>query len=266
MSVAEKLTEIAENVPKVYDAGFANGEQKGYEAGHAEGYSKGTTDGARSADNRWWQRFQKSGNRTNYDYAFSNADGSQIEWHWNDVNPVYAMVPTTARYMFAELSPGSHIDLVERLDETESTLDFSKCEDFAYMLTNSGISHIGEIDASSAKNLNYIFYAAYTLKKVDKLIVNEGLTFTGAFSSCMELTDITIQGKIAHSIQLHRGSVPLSAASIKSFITHLSYVGGSPSISFALSTIRKAFGSETSESWQILTDIAYDNGWTIELK
>lgn len=41
MSVAEKLTEIAENVPKVYDAGFANGEQKGYEAGYQAGSSTG---------------------------------------------------------------------------------------------------------------------------------------------------------------------------------------------------------------------------------
>jgi hypothetical protein len=34
MTIAEKLTEIAENMQKVYDAGYA----KGYEDGYAKGY------------------------------------------------------------------------------------------------------------------------------------------------------------------------------------------------------------------------------------
>lgn len=270
MSVAEKLIEISNNVPRVYDTGFANGEQKGYEeghtAGHEEGYSKGTTDGARSANRRWWARFQRNGNRTNYDYAFSNADGAQIEWASADVTPAYSMYPTTARYMFAKLAPGSHVDLVKRLDETESTLDFSKCEDFSYMLSNSGIGHIGEIDATSADNLNYIFYGAYTLRKVDKLIVNREQTFEGAFSNCRELTDITIEGTIGHSIQLHRGSVPLSKESITSFMKALNvYLNAGQKISFALSTIRKAFGSEESEEWLKLVEQT-GNNWTIELR
>lgn len=53
MSLADKLTTVAENVPKVFDAG-KNAEY-----------------------DRFWDDFQQNGNRTNYRYAFFN---------WSDAN------------------------------------------------------------------------------------------------------------------------------------------------------------------------------------
>ena len=53
MSIADKLTTIAENQQAVYQAGYNKGEgdagagayQVGYETGHAEGFQEGKTEG-----------------------------------------------------------------------------------------------------------------------------------------------------------------------------------------------------------------------------
>ena len=70
MSISDKLTEVAENVPKVYEAGF----------------DKGTSD--------LWDVIQNFGNRSYYEYAFS-------AWGIEFIRPKYKIVPTSRTiYMF----------------------------------------------------------------------------------------------------------------------------------------------------------------------
>jgi hypothetical protein len=84
MTTAEKLKKIAENEPKVYEAGYNIG------------LAKGKTD----ENNFFWDRYQHYGSRNSYSYAFLGTG-------WNDFtyNPQYKIYTEPkadrARYMFA---------------------------------------------------------------------------------------------------------------------------------------------------------------------
>lgn len=84
MNIADKLKKIAENEPKVYEAGYNIG------------LAKGKTD----ENNFFWDRYQHYGSRNSYSYAFLGTG-------WNDFtyNPQYKIYTEPkadrARYMFA---------------------------------------------------------------------------------------------------------------------------------------------------------------------
>ena len=90
MSIAEKLTAVAENQQKVYDAGVAAGQMQG-------GYDQGYTDGQTAEYDRFWDAFQDNGNRIEYNKSFC---------YWRDevYNPKYPIVCsgniTSANAMF----------------------------------------------------------------------------------------------------------------------------------------------------------------------
>lgn len=71
MSIAEKLTTVAENVPKVYEAG----KQAEYD--------------------EFWDNFQENGNRTYYPNAFCYGG-----WNDDNFNPKYPIKPTSCNNMF----------------------------------------------------------------------------------------------------------------------------------------------------------------------
>jgi hypothetical protein len=83
MSIADKLTTIAANVQKVYDAGKAAG------GGGGAGYDEGFAEGRQAEYDRFWDAFQQNGNRNYYQNAFA----SQV---WDDTiyNPKYPIVGT----------------------------------------------------------------------------------------------------------------------------------------------------------------------------
>ena len=84
MNTADKLKKIAENEPKVYEAGYNMG------------LAKGKTD----ANNFFWDRYQHYGNRNSYSYAFFGTG-----WNEYTYNPKYTIYTESkadrARYMFA---------------------------------------------------------------------------------------------------------------------------------------------------------------------
>lgn len=92
MSIADKLTTIAENVQKVYDAGKAAG-------GGGSGYEEGFADGKLDERDSFWDTFQNKGKRDDYQRAFYNT-------FWNDTtyNPKYPIAcnngTTAANNMF----------------------------------------------------------------------------------------------------------------------------------------------------------------------
>lgn len=71
MSIAEKLTTVAENVPKVYEAG------------------------QKAEYDRFWDIFQENGKRTNYTSAFCYGG-----WTDDTYNPKYTIRPTSCNQMF----------------------------------------------------------------------------------------------------------------------------------------------------------------------
>lgn len=84
MNVDDKLKKIAENEPKVYEAG----------------YNMGLADRETDANNFFWDRYQHYGSRNSYSYAFFGTG-----WNEYTYNPKYTIYTEPkadrARYMFA---------------------------------------------------------------------------------------------------------------------------------------------------------------------
>lgn len=173
MSLADKLTTVAENIPKVYQAGYDS----------------------------FWDSYQNNGTRKNYHHGF-RGEGWKTSF-----KPKYDMQPTHANAMFAGwgYAAGKTFDLVEMLEEAGVTLDLSKATMLAELFnSNTVVTHVGVIDISSATNGSHIFNCASVLKTIDKFIVTDKTTtLTGAFDYCHVLENIVIEGTIGANIDLH---------------------------------------------------------------
>ena len=114
MSIADKLTTIAENQQRVYDAGYAvadrhgqitanlryqegleEGYQNGYQNGIVDGESLGISQGELNAYNDFWDTYQQNGNRRNYFCGFGG-----VGWTDKHFKPKYPIIATAADYMF----------------------------------------------------------------------------------------------------------------------------------------------------------------------
>lgn len=81
MTFAEKLTTIAENEQKVYDAG----------------YQKGVSEGGGGGYDAFWDTYQENGNRSNYAYAFYGKG-----WTGETYKPKYPITTSGAfGYMYS---------------------------------------------------------------------------------------------------------------------------------------------------------------------
>ena len=179
MSIAEKLTTIAENQQKVYDAGFAAGSGFDYDTVYAGGREQGKQD----AYDAFWDVYQLNGERDHYVKAFAGRG-------WDDAvfKPKYPLdsgVITNAAQMFGDNMHLSYVDY---------DLDFSNSTDCSYLFTQCiSLKRIKSIKFNNSANNNYLF------------------------ASCKELADITINGTIAFDISLSASS-KLSLDSLTSII------------------------------------------------
>lgn len=241
MSIAEKLTEIAENVQKVFDAG-------------------------KKAENKeFWDEYQDRGNRQNYNHAFTG-----LGWSEKNLKPCYDIKPQNAVLMFRDFPLA--INIQDYFESVGVDLDFSKCVHFTEMCLNSAITAFNVIDTTSAPtSIAYIFSSAKNLKSVGLLrIRNEGSqAFNSAFNNANSLEDITIEGVIGKDVDF-KSCVKLSKASITSIINALSTTTSGPSITFSKTAVNKVFetsegvnNGSTSTEWANL--IATKSNWTISL-
>ena len=188
MSTADKLTTIAENQQKVYDAG----KQKRYD--------------------EFWDEILYEG-REDFSYAFAG-------FGWSDENfnpPKTIKIKGTAYMMFAK----NKITDLRKYD-----IDFSQATDFQYLLwTNSCIKYIGHIDVSGAKRLNGIFHNAHVLERVESITGTDNILFTNADFYTDKLNHIIFTDCIInHTITFER--CPLDVESMKSIIIALNNYAG----------------------------------------
>lgn len=160
MSIAEKLTTIAENVQRVYDAGFENGVEKGKEEAAGE-----------NADfyDQFWDVYQDNGTRTDYQNAFSYGG-----WRNAAFKPKYPLTNiTNALSMFARC----------RLTRITVPLDLSKCTNCSFMFNNAmSLQKITSITfSSSSVNGSNMFASCGSL--VD-ITVNGVIPFDIVFGGC----------------------------------------------------------------------------------
>lgn len=241
MSVAEKLAKVADNMPKVYEAG---------------------------KNNEWnvvWDDIQDFGNRVLYNNGFQNT------WSDSTFRPKYAFKPTSAGYMFAGTRIANLKGCLEKggVDGKGVTLDLSKATSIDRLFSDAPyITHIPVISTVSAPHLQNFVYNCKKLIRIDGIILkdNGSQTFNdNSFKSCEALEEIRFSGIIGNDINFE-WSKKLSAESYESIIKHLSpYASATIIVPFAAQSVYDAkYGSG---AWLAATkNNPQVAGWTFKYK
>jgi hypothetical protein len=297
MSVAEKLKAIADRIRTytqqtdkltldgmangindVHNNGVSVGEQYGKQIGEAIGIEQGKKD----AYDEFWDTFQKNGTRKNYISCFGTC------WTPDIFKPKYPIKPVNAGYMFFNnqgekliipdfvefadnlareqgKTPQTHPDMFEEYGHYK-LLDFSDCTYALYGLPTLQSKRFGTLDFSKCTTTSYLFHyhnTTYGVQKIDKFISSEVTKFTDTFSQATKLTDITMSGVVANSINF--GACPLNANSVRSVISVLSPDVTGQTVTFKASS--KALFSEADWT-ELITPISnqYNGNWTVAIK
>lgn len=214
MSIAEKLTTIAENEQRVYNAGFAKGNSEGYDFGFQTGSLAGEEQGKQAERDWFWDTMQQNGNRTDYLYAFAGNI-----WSDETYDPKHTITPTTnAQLMYA----------YSRITDTKVDIDMTA--------------------ATTIYNCAEAFSNAMQLKTIRKLIVDERIPMHNHFTGCTALQNITIEGVIARNVNV--SACPLTRASIENVVGALSDTVTGRTATFKTAAVDAAF---TAEEWTALT-------------
>ena len=233
MSIAEKLTDIAENVQKVYDAGVSIGN----ELGQAAGYYEGSQEGMTAEYNRFWGAYQDYGKRPNYENCFSGRG-------WNDetFKPKYD-INTSSGYMLFRRTGitdlGAILNRLGRRIEIDGQDDWSlrySCAEV--LLTNlDGVVINGPI-----AYLKYTFSTAKNLVSIAPVLeVTKETQFENAFLRCEALEEVRFSGEIGQDgLDLH-WSTKLSKASTKNIIGCLSDDTTGKTITFSRDAVDATF-------------------------
>lgn len=188
MNIADKLTTIAEN------------EQRVYEAGKQSEYDK------------FWNAIQTAGERTDYEYAFAG-----YGWTGEIFKPKYDMNVSHSLMMF-------RYSLITDLTNLSINIDFSKSRTAKQIFEYSAIKHIGDFNVSGVRDSGEttgMFSNCLMLHTIDKFTVKSDGTslFTNTFENCPALKNITVEGVIGQNISFNLS--PLTVASMNSIIAHL---------------------------------------------
>lgn len=242
MSIADKLTTIAENVPKVYDSGY------------------------NKAEKDFWDAYQNEGKKTDLTRMFGSS-----AWTNENFKPRYDLKPTNAYGMFW----GSKIngDLVEILDGLGITLDFSNLSNYEqYAITNAfsvtSFTRIGVCDfrnfKDSAMQIGQVFMQSTNLVTIDKIIVNGHGFSSQAFKYCYKLKNLTIEGTIGRNSDFSCGNTVGQSVGGLTEESLLSIIGALADYSESGTTYTLTLGSRNLKN---LTDvqkaIATEKGWTL---
>lgn len=240
MSIADKLTTVAENQEKVFEAGR----------------TKEWSD--------FWDIFQNYGNRTNYGNAFMcDANTGCTQWE-KLFNPKYDIKPTTATSMFQYFGRWADepFDLEAFLEERNLTLDFSKVtyanECFEYCCA---FSVLPEINLSKISNysgrINYFFNQCDEVKTVRKLIIPNAVTGINMFYNMAALENIVIEGILQGNDININASKNLTHDSLMSFINALKDYSGTTT-TYKITLGSKNIAKLTDDELKIIED----KGWT----
>ncbi len=187
MSVTEKLTTIAENVPKVYEAG------------------------KKSEHNEFWDNYNLGGER-----AFSGQG-------WNkDIFKPNRNFTVTAYTFFYHNWLGDAYDLAEQLEKLGVAPIFNS-NSIKQAFYSAWFTRVPTCDFSNCEGIfDRVFYGATQLVTIDKIILPpEGniTSFNTPFNSCSRLKNITFEGVIDKSVSFSYS--PLSVESLKNIASCL---------------------------------------------
>jgi hypothetical protein len=204
MNIAEQLQTIADNVPKVYQAGYDDGAAAGggggsgdYDEGYADGYEEGKSEAIDSlpggyikVDHSWTNFYYFCGGRRyslgenlKYSDTANGTNFSNMFYGWDTLGP-----------------------------HTIPSLDLRKGANFQSMFQWSAtIVEIGEMDISNATNVSNMFGGCDGLERIS--FVQRCINVSIGFPSSNLLNDASIQsiidgladltGKTAQTLTLH---------------------------------------------------------------
>ena len=238
MSIAEKLVTLAENTPKVYDAGRD------------------------AAWNRFWDTFQQNGARRAYNFAFINAGKC---WDKTNFRPKYDIIlegnANSAFYSWQGLSES--VDIGAVLKAQGVTLNTSNATNLSnlFQYGSSIGGSLPTIDLTKAGSNTVNLFDGTRLVTIEKLIITTATNFTNMFRNCSNLANIVIEGTIATSGLDLSACTNLSADSLESFVNALS--GSTTGLSATFPTTAQATyeAKYGANSWYNLIDTK--RNWSI---
>lgn len=255
--IAEKLVEVANNVPKVFEAGKQQGHGEGYESGYNagleegkelggynEGFEAGKTVGKQEEYDTFWDGFQNHGGEAHsYQRAFAG-----YGWNDNTFKPKYNLVFAQG-YTGNEAFWDNHTtNIAEVLENRGLIINTTLCGSATGMFQLSQTVRIPELNFAHAMDYNsnglYMTFQKAKVETIDKLIVPENLKYVNAFKECANLKNIAFDGVIGQDINF-QWSTLLTRASIESIVNALSDSATGKTLTLSKAAVDKAF--ETSE-------------------
>ena len=198
MSIADKLTTIAENEQKVYDAG------------------------AKSEYDKFWDNIQNYGKQKSYQYLFGGR-----AWTPDTFKPKYSFNASDYRYAFWYFGdPNKPIDLLALEKEQNITMRYKGV--YTYTFAYANVTTVPTVDVSVGYGTPYLhctFYNNNRVHTIEKIILYSDLDnhqfteFLNTFTSATALKNIKFENLIGKTISL--GQSPLSVESAKNVIEHL---------------------------------------------
>ncbi|MBE6662270.1 MAG: hypothetical protein E7606_03185 [Ruminococcaceae bacterium] len=237
MNVIEKLTEIAQNEPKVYEAG------------------------KRAGRDAFWDAFQVNGQRNDYAHAFRGP-------YWTDetFSPKYDLKGSSNTWEgYQEAFYKSGItNLKGILEKNNVRLITSDMVVMAGMFHGSKIEHLPEIDASSALKFDLTFYNMANIKDISLRGVRESCTFDRTFVLSSKIENLVLTDSVIGQ-DLSLGQAPkLSRNSIENVICCLSDTATGKTLTLSKEAVEAAFGSgniQLSPSFD--ADFLANKGYTV---
>jgi hypothetical protein len=168
MSIAEKLTTVYNNVPKVYEAG----------------------------ENQVWDYLQNYGNRMNFQKTF-------MGWGGEYIHPKYKIVQNSVESRNSTFQNCPNLKKIEK-----AHFDFSQCprgtsgiQGWHYTFSNCAkLEVIEDVGLCNSFGYLYTFAWCYKVHTIERLGCDKETKFNNAFLYCSSLIHITIDGVIGQDI------------------------------------------------------------------
>lgn len=226
-NIAQKLTAVALNVPKVFEAGKL-----------AE----------RAA---FWNSFHND-LPENGDYRFAGAG-----WNINTFKPTQSMKPSSAASMFRRNRFNG--DFVALCEQQDVSFDFSECTVMTYAFQEFSSTRLGVIDCRKAGNLAGIFGYLYNCHTIDLVKVSKDNTYGSTSFRAPVLVEIRFEGEIGNDVSFQY-CTKLSRASFENIFYTL-LIAAAIKVTFSKVAVDKAFETapgandgSTSQEWNDLVD------------
>ena len=223
--ISQRVIIAAENVPKVYNAGYDKGYADGADAGGdtTEAYNEGFADGKKSEYDTFWDAFQDPTARSSYYYTFaSNA------WNRLTYNPKYPIVPN---------NNGGDTNGIA----------------FAFWY-NTWITDT-KVPITAKFNAKRAFYNCYNLVTIPELIFDGVTDMSGTFSGCKKLQTLNCVGVLDINGLSLIDCTNLSHDSLMSAINCFAQTSTTLTATFGATNLAKLSDAEKA--------IATEKGWSL---